>query len=255
MVFFLVLIFVFVFLLFVYMLREAFLNQVIHQTFTFPNFPSGFNEMRIFFISDIHRRNIQESIINEVVNNAEFVVIGGDLLEKGVPFNRVEHNLKLLQKIGPLFFVWGNNDYEVEEERLVKLFKKYNVLMLRNCSTVFRASNGDTIALMGIDDISQENDRLDLVLENTKSANFKILISHNPKIVMKMSELDNISLVISGHTHGGQIHLFGYSPDKKGGVYKMQFTTQLISNGYGTSMLPLRLGAKPETHLITLRKG
>ncbi|MBS4173304.1 metallophosphoesterase [Bacillus sp. FJAT-49736] len=252
--FFLLLFILGVFLIF-FMLIEAFLNQVIHQIISFPDFPAGFKDMRIFFISDIHRRKIHESIIDEVINKADFVIIGGDLLEKSVPLRRVEANLQMLKKLGPIYFVWGNNDYEVEESKLVNLFQKYDVKMLRNESVLFHAENGDVIALMGIDDISKESDSLDLALQNTNLADFKILISHNPSIITKMPEDNQISFIISGHTHGGQIRFLGISPYKKGGIYKQEKSVLLISNGYGTSMLPLRLGAKPETHLITIKRG
>jgi len=241
-------------LLIFYMFKEASLNQVLHQTITFPDYPAGFKDMKIFFISDIHRRKVQEAMISNLEKQADLVIIGGDLLEKGVPVSRVEYNLQLLKRIGPLFFVWGNNDYEVEESKLLKILKEYQVRVLRNESVIFRAPNGDSIAILGIDDLSQENDRLDLALHGTEFADFKLLISHNPDIIAKMSEEDNISFVMSGHTHGGQIQVFGFTPYRKGGIYKSAVTTLFVSNGYGTSMLPLRLGAKPEAHFITIKK-
>jgi len=241
-------------LLIFYMFKEASLNQVLHQTITFPDYPAGFKDMKIFFISDIHRRKVQEAMISNLEKQADLVIIGGDLLEKGVPVSRVEYNLQLLKRIGPLFFVWGNNDYEVEESKLLKILKEYQVRVLRNESVIFRAPNGDSIAILGIDDLSQENDRLDLALHGTEFADFKLLITHNPDIIAKMSEEDNISFVMSGHTHGGQIQVFGFTPYRKGGIYKSAVTTLFVSNGYGTSMLPLRLGAKPEAHFITIKK-
>lgn len=245
---------IFIGLLVFYMLKEAFLNQVIHQIIAFPDFPTGFKDLKIFFISDIHRRKIHESIIMDVGKNADFVIIGGDLLEKGVPLDRVEYNLQLLKKVGPLYFVWGNNDYEMMENELLAVLKRNDVKVLRNESIIFRAPNGQSLALLGIDDISQENDRLDLALYGTEFVDFKILISHNPRITEKMRKEDKISFVMSGHTHGGQIQFFGYSPYQKGGIYKSDITTLFVSNGYGTSMLPLRLGAKPETHFITITR-
>ena len=68
----------------------------------------------MFFISDIHRRIVSESIIEEVSGKVDVVIIGGDLLEKGVPMERVKENIKKLKKLGPILFVWGNNDYEVD---------------------------------------------------------------------------------------------------------------------------------------------
>ncbi|MGV3466934.1 MAG: metallophosphoesterase [Heyndrickxia sp.] len=254
MVFTLLIILIFILLFLFYMLKEAFLNRIIHQTITFPDYPKGFKELKIYFISDIHRRKIQEAMISNLEKKVDLVIIVGDLLEKRIPVSRVEDNLQLLTRLGPLYFVWGNNDYEIKESELLKIFKKMSVRVLRNESEIFRAPNGNSIALLGIDDVSQENDRLDLALQGTEFTDFKMLISHNPRITVKMKEEDNISFVMSGHTHGGQIHIFGYSPYQKGGIYKSSVTTLLVSNGYGTSMLPLRLGAKPEAHFITIKR-
>ena len=74
-------------------------------------------------------------------------------------------------------------------------------------------------------------------------------------IQKKLLPEHEIRLVLSGHTHGGQIHILGYSPYEKGKIKKLENTTLLISNGYGTTSLPLRLGAPAECHLITIKNG
>jgi uncharacterized protein len=237
-----------------YMIKEAFENNVLTHTFTFPSFPFDRKPLKIFFISDIHKRTIHPSIIEKGRGNADLVIIGGDLLEKKVPLARVKQNLLNLKEIGPVYFVWGNNDYDVNEEQLISLFKETGVQMIRN-SSLFFGRFDKNIALIGIDDIAMEKDDLEAAMANTENARFKILLSHNPSIMEQLTGECTIQLILSGHTHGGQIHIFGYSPYKRGGIRKKAGMTQLISNGYGTSHLPLRLGAKPEVHLITLKKG
>ncbi len=46
------------------------------------------------------------------------MIIGGDLTESGVPFQRIKENILKLKKLGPIFFVWGNNHHEVNEPQL-----------------------------------------------------------------------------------------------------------------------------------------
>ncbi|MDE3839431.1 metallophosphoesterase [Bacillus methanolicus] len=238
-----------------YMIKEAFANRVINTELLFPEFPKSFGEVKIFFISDIHRRSVSEKIISQVKGRADFAIIGGDLMEKGVSFEKVKANLSKLRQIGPVFFVWGNNDYEIDYHQLDAILLENSVKILDNTTVVFESEEGEKFFLMGIDDMNQRRDRLDLPLSEAEKDGFKILVSHNPRITAKIRTEHRIHLVLSGHTHGGQIHVFGYGPYEKGKVKKLKQTTVLISNGYGTTLLPLRLGAKSETHLITLKNG
>ncbi len=94
--------------------------------------------------------------------------------------------------------------------------------------------------MLGVDDVGLKRDRLDLALADCKEDGFRILISHNPDIINKMSGKEQISLVLSGHTHGGQIRLFPSKKYLKGGVYKHSNMTLFVSNGYGTTLVPFR---------------
>jgi uncharacterized protein len=242
-------------LLLIYMRKEAVSNRVLYHEFQFRSFPKSFKQIRIFFISDIHRRIISEKIINEVNGQADLVIIGGDLTEKGVPFNRVEANIMKLKKLGPVYFVWGNNDYEVDSHLLDATLLDLGVKMLDNTTFSFESAEGDHFLLMGIDDLAKGRDRLDLAIQDIKEDGFRLLVSHNPEIIKKIVPEHNIDFILSGHTHGGQIRLFGFGPYEKGGIKKLGPTTILTSNGYGTTSLPLRLEAKSETHVITLKQG
>lgn len=241
--------------LFLFMLWEAFLNHVVEYDFIFDDFPKSFEPVSIFFISDIHRRTISDKIINKVKERANLVIIGGDLAEKGVPLERIKTNLYKLKQIGPVYFVWGNNDYEIDHDQMEKIMDELDIKVLRNTAVSFESENGEKWSLLGVDEMSQKRDRLQLALLNAEDSNFKILISHYPSITKKILPEHGIRLVLSGHTHGGQIHILGYSPQKKGGVQQVAGTILLVSNGYGTTALPLRLGAPAECHLITILKG
>jgi uncharacterized protein len=241
--------------LLIFMVREAFLNKVVEHELTFPDFPESFGKVTIFFISDIHRRVISDLIIQNVKGKADLVIIGGDLTEKGVSFPQVKENLLKLKQIGPVYFVWGNNDYEVDFRKLDAILLDMGIKVLDNTVVTFESALGDKLSILGVDDCSQERDRLDFALMDAEESSFKILVSHIPTITNKIKPEHNIRLVLSGHTHGGQIHILGYSPFEKGRLKKLENTVLLISNGYGTTTVPLRLGAPAETHLLTLKSG
>jgi uncharacterized protein len=244
--------FVGVFCLLLYMLKEAFANRVNVQALEFSNFPKSFGKIHLFFISDIHRRSISDSIIEEVSGKVDVVIIGGDLLEKRVPMERVKENIEKLKKLGPILFVWGNNDYEVDVPILDAMLLHLGVTSLVNSSIKFQSDVGDQLYFIGLDEISLGRDNLEQAMDGIDHSSFKILICHNPKISRRIHSESGISLMLSGHTHGGQIHLFGFSPYERGSLQKVNDLTILISNGYGTTGVPLRLGAKAETHLISI---
>ncbi|PGL71384.1 metallophosphoesterase [Bacillus sp. AFS055030] len=238
-------------LLLVYMFREAHLNIVRKHEFSFSNTPLE-KPIRLFFISDIHRRKIHSSIISRMTNQVDLVIIGGDLLEKGVPLERIEQNIRKLSSLGPVYFVWGNNDNEIEKKDIEAIFTKWNVVVLKNSSVMVNHLQKEW-ALIGVDDLKTGEVDLDLAFQDVKQNAFKLLVSHNPRILKLLEMEHGVSLVLSGHTHGGQIRIFGYGPYEKGKTHVYEGITQLISNGYGTTSLPLRLSARPETHFIEIK--
>ncbi|KEK23748.1 metallophosphoesterase [Bacillus gaemokensis] len=235
------------------MYREAMRDTLMEHSLSFGDFPASFKKVRIFFISDIHRRSVSRSLIEKVKGKADLVIIGGDLAEKGVSLSQIASNIQILNEIAPVYFVWGNNDYEIEYHELDALLLEHGVKVLDNTRALFESEIGEKLCLLGVDDVGLGRDRLDLALADCQEQGFRILISHNPAIVNKMSGQEQISLVLSGHTHGGQIRLFHSKKYLKGGVYKYLDMTLFVSNGYGTTFIPLRFRAPAQTHLITLR--
>ncbi|WP_227936157.1 metallophosphoesterase [Alkalihalobacillus deserti] len=239
-----------VFTLFMYV--ESKRNRLRELTLTYKTLPTAFNGYRLFFISDIHRRTISNKVLEKVKNNVNFIIIGGDLCEKGVPLHRIEANIKKLSKLAPCVFVWGNNDHEVGTEHLKIILKKYSVIELVNTKKVIEVKQ-EQLILVGIDDLESASDSFRSMEVSMDS--FSILICHYPEIAAKLPSKYPFPLVLSGHTHGGQIRLFGLGIARKGGLYRYAQFDLLISNGYGTTGLPLRLGAPAETHLITLTQS
>ncbi|MCT8138859.1 metallophosphoesterase [Anaerobacillus sp. CMMVII] len=237
-----------------YMWLEGKKDKITYTELAYPSLPKNFSGIKLFFISDIHQREVSELILDEIKGKIDFIIIGGDLAQKGVPFSRISKNLKALTAIAPTYFVWGNNDYELHRLEFEKLLKDSGVTPLVNQSIVIR-DGSESIYLVGVDDYGNHLANLDKALEDYDNG-FQILISHNPDIRKEIRCNHQIKLILSGHTHGGQIRVFGWGIAERGGIKKLDKDMFLvISNGYGTNWLPLRLGAPAEVHVITLKKG
>ena len=236
-----------------FMLKRAFEKNVVSTLIQLNRYTSS-SELSIFFISDIHRRSISKKWIKKLPPT-DIVMIGGDIMEKGVPFSRVEHNIRILKEVAPVFFVFGNNDEEVEKDRLESLLLKYEVTILENKVVKWHLEDGESIWLAGIGDINYQKHVLKRAISEINNEDLIVLMSHDPRVIHKLDDQQKtIDFILSGHTHGGQIRLFGYSPYDKGGMTTINNSIHLISNGFGTTLVPFRLGAKSETHHIIFQK-
>ncbi|SDY85940.1 Predicted phosphohydrolase, MPP superfamily [Evansella caseinilytica] len=210
--------------------------------------PVSVKRKKILFISDLHRRRLDKSSIQPYAP-FDYVIIGGDLAEKGTPLKTLHHNLSLLSSYGSVIFVWGNNDYEYGEQELKKLLIDYHVLILENDAVVI-ADGRIKWSIAGIEDFG--TGRADVAKAIANAEGPVLLISHNPDVTDLIGEDRRIAAILSGHTHGGQIRIGPLGIAEKGGWKNRNNINLFISNGFGTRKLPLRLGAKPQIHLIAV---
>lgn len=263
-IFFIIIGFLLAFLI-LYMYWQSYQYKLNYLTLYPLHFPITADGMRIVFISDIHRRKIPEKIIQDLRNfKIDYVFIGGDLTEKGVPSSRVEQNLEMLTSLAPTYFVWGNHDIQFGKERLMNILSKYNVNVLENEAVMLQDHATSPVWLIGVGDKCNNEDDLEGALRVIpQHDDCKILLCHVPTITKKIKLENHISLVLSGHTHGGQIALpwIGpitgatgeWFPKQVVGYHELPSTTIYISSGFGTSHYPLRLCTTPEIAVITLK--
>ena len=112
-----------------------------------------------------------------------------------------------------------------------------------------------------MDDPFSGADKLGGALRGTQRTPFAILLSHSPQMFMK-ADLTKFDLVLTGHTHGGQVRLPGLGPlwlpagsEGYGSGWFYGIHAQMyVSRGVGTSILPIRFLCRPELALITLKR-
>lgn len=207
-------------------------------------------QLNVFFITDIHRRKIDRRLLKKLVQPVDIVIIGGDLAEKDVPLSRVSKNIEQLSSLGPIFFVWGNNDREIEEKNIRKIIERYNGIILDNENQFI--PNHPSWGIAGTDDPSWKMANPEKALLNTDRYKHVLFVSHQPIVWRKAEQFYEPTLMLAGHTHGGQIRFGKFGIGDKG-FFKWEGNRgKLISNGYGTTKIPFRFGAHPECHLIKI---
>lgn len=237
-------------LIYMYGLAERDHVHVKEQLFPFGEPSQPFH---VFFISDIHNRLLKTETL-EKIDRVDVVIIGGDLVDKRTPDHRLIDNLAVLKRWNsPLYFIPGNNDHEFKSGSIIKALESQGVRVLSNSSVTEKTDHGFSFTLTGLDPYYLKPSRSSSYKD--EGGTFQMLCVHDPFVFDRMNDDDKqrYDLVLNGHTHGGQIRIFGFGPYQRGGWMTTGRCRQLVSEGYGTSVIPLRLGTRAECHLIKIR--
>lgn len=174
-------------LFFAYMSFKAHYDIVDDRIIYDKQLPRSFENFRIFFIADVHRRRINEATLKTINLKIDIVLIGGDLTEKHVPLQRTLNNIqKLKQFNAPILFVWGNNDHEVPTNAFVKLLTKENIVILNDTYKNI-AKNGDEISIFGLNYYENDYNRPQIYWGNAQEK-YMILLTHKPSSFYQLTK-------------------------------------------------------------------
>lgn len=231
---------------------------------------------KIVLISDLHfNAKTSKATINKLLeavgkSNPEVVFITGDLIDRRNGTEIAGKFVSEISKFAKVYIVFGNWDYFVLNYNINDLKRKLEAngaVVLINESKIVKIGD-NSFDLIGIKDpFTSKDTKNDLkkAISNTTDNNFcKILLTHSPEAI-KDASLNNIDLVLAGHTHGGQVYVpvitrmiipvrFGYKKYIKG-IYKVGDSTLYVNRGIGTSNLPFRFLVPPELTVLSLTKG
>jgi len=218
-------------------------------------------KIKIIQISDLHFETLDyfhKSIAKKINKlKPDLIFITGDSVDKTEKIESLNEFLNLMDKSIKKYAITGNWEYwgNVDLNKLKETFSENNCELLINENRSLSINNRE-ISIIGIDDYVGGNADFKTAIRNIKPTETNIVLSHCPEyrdIIAKEKGDLNIDLVLSGHTHGGQITFFGIVPFKpKGsgrylkGWYKETEPKMYISKGIGTSILPIRFGARAE---------
>lgn len=244
-------------------------------TYSDSDLPASFDGKKIIFISDIHTdkyftgNDVAKLVkrINE--RNPDIIILGGDNTLKDPTYSQAFfREISRLKSTYGVFSVLGNHDYWEDPELIQQGLIDCGFNVCDNQSYWIREGN-DSIKIGGVGEFWESTQIIDNTIEDVKPNDFCILLSHNPDY-MEFMDTDRVNLMLSGHTHAGQVTLFGlwapimpatFHPEYmqtgqkyRYGWIKKDRVNLYVTSGIGMGGFPFRFFASPEIVEITLKK-
>ena len=257
---------------------EAYHLQVDRHTASYTGLPASLKNLKIVFVTDIHESaRYPQTMVNDLVRtinglSADLVLLGGDYADDSQGAIDFFRSMPKIQARLGVFGVLGDCDRSDPQNNYAMVVKSMNnagITPLTN--TVARVKLSDRyLNIAGVDDYYAGEPDVQAVAGQFSQDDFVIFLGHSPDLLtdaIKATGTDGdnhwFDLALFGHTHGGQITLFGlplmaqYVPDigtrYLRGWLEENRANILISNGVGTGVFPARLFAPSQIHLITLK--
>jgi uncharacterized protein len=246
--------------------RNAAQVEVRHNYVRSARIPKAFDGYRILQLSDLHVEMSGDAITrsHSLLQEADYdlCVLTGDYRAQACgPYDAALDGMsQLCAKLKqPIYGVLGNHD----TVRMLPALEQMGIRMLLNeCETI--SCENQCIYIAGIDDAHfYRADNIEKAGDGIPSNAFSILLSHTPEIYQQAAHAD-FSLLLSGHTHGGQICLPGRIPITLDsvlprhmgcGAWKYRDMHGYTSVGLGCSIVPVRFNCPPEITLHVLQSS
>jgi predicted MPP superfamily phosphohydrolase len=240
--------------------------EIRHNRIALPHLPAAFDGFTILQLSDLHiemSKAAMERVI-ELLGELRYdvCVLTGDY--RGTTWGPYDTTLAGMVRVvaglkGPIYGVLGNHDTIC----MVPGLEAMGIRMLLNESDVI-GRGGQRLHLAGIDDAHFYGmDNIEKAAAAIPHDEFSILISHTPEVYRQAAHAD-FNLLLSGHTHGGQICLPGGIPitldsvlprSMGAGAWKYHDMIGYTSVGAGSSVVPVRFNCPPEITLHHLHSS
>jgi len=246
-------------------LAEPFMIAIERQEIYLRRLPKALDGFRVVHLSDLHYgplvdpRHLERAIAIANDLRPDLLALTGDYIsqERAYAAPCAELVGHLQARCG-VYGVLGNHDHWTDAKLIADLFSAEGIRMLVNEGVRIDA-RGEAFWLAGVDDTMVGLEDLPLSLAGARNEEFKLLLAHNPTILRRAARRD-VDLVLSGHTHGGQVTL---RPEKNRsgrprrrmlrGLGRRANTQIYVTRGLGTVVLPIRYGCPPEVSLLELR--
>ena len=228
------------------------------------------NDFKAVLLTDLHdkeygegNRYLLEAIGNE---HPDVIFCAGDMINTGTQeFDKIKSLLYELGRIAPVYYSFGNHEYRsmlngnfsVREE-----IRDINNVHIMKYGAEDTEINGNEIRI-GAFSLAPENwekygpEWFQIYEDESK---FQILLSHYPWIIPEYIPKSSLDVVLCGHAHGGQVHLwkdvglfapgYGFFPRYTSGMHNINGTTEIVSRGLGDHTIVPRINNQPELVVV-----
>jgi predicted MPP superfamily phosphohydrolase len=211
-------------------------------------------------VSDLHLKRIgflERRVLEQIHDSAaDLILFTGDMVDSRAHLWTFEQFLRECPRQPRLFAIMGNWEHwaGIRLEALARLYERHGVELLVNRSVEFDKS-GARIRVTGLDDLVAGRPDIAAALVDAAPTPNHLLLAHCPaaRDGLELPAEHPVDLMLSGHTHGGQISPFGCAlvrPQGSGryvsGWYRDGGPPLYVCRGIGTSLVPIRIGATPE---------
>jgi uncharacterized protein len=229
--------------------------------------PPEFAGYRIALVTDLHRGPVVpawwlERVADRVVElKPDLVVLGGDFVSHAKSDLRdLQPVLARYAALDGTMAVLGNHDHWVGADAVAAVIRGAGAEIMHNRHRLIRRGAA-ALAIGGVDDFTHGAVRPREALRDVAPDVPRVLISHNPDLIEYLPADLRVDLMLSGHTHNGQVHwpIIGplTVPSQFGrrymhGLRRVGERWIYVSAGVGSSAMPLRLGNPPELPMLRL---
>ena len=237
--------------------------------------PAAFDGFRLVQLSDIHLGNFMDEVALathvDLVNGlgADLVCITGDITDGLGHAERTFPVLGRLRARCGVVATLGNHDFYTGADEVTATLRRLTPIRVLRNETLMLEAGGERLHILGVDDAGldwargvREHEALPPLAARVDPGEAAILLSHRPDLFAQAAGF-GIALVLSGHTHGGQLalpwptrrptSLAHFITDFPRGTYALGGSTLHVNLGLGVTGQPVRVFSPREVTVITLR--
>lgn len=247
-------------------LIERNIVQVNRYKIPVADLPPPFHGFTLAHLTDLHFGSlVSQHFILSIVNTVnrletDMIICTGDYVHQRNTTEEIDKVWPLLSHLKApygVYSVLGNHDHWADTGRSLYWLDRTGQGIRHRCIPIYK--DGKRILIAGAGDYWEDELKIDAVFSCSDEHECRLLLSHNPDSV-DTEYTTPLSLVLSGHTHGGQVVIPFYGPpvlpvhnkNYSSGLISSPKTQLFISRGIGWSIYPVRFNCYPEIAVLEL---